>query len=97
MDGTGKKLWDVDGRNTCEYGFLGETEPTRGPWTFVPCLALDERGQKISPDARWLRINWSLVLVEALHEAGVRYEARPDFVAILGRFTKYQVCMLSDR
>ncbi|KAK8007706.1 hypothetical protein PG989_001696 [Apiospora arundinis] len=51
-------------------------------------LAPDPQGHEIPLDASWTRIKRSLVSPEVLHQAGVRFEARPDFVAILGVFTK---------
>lgn len=51
-------------------------------------LAPDSQGHDIPLDASWTRIKRSLVSPEVLHQAGVRFEARPDFVAILGVFTK---------
>jgi len=54
-------------------------------------LAPDSKGQDIPLDAKWTKIKRSLVSPEVLERAGVRYEARPDFVAILGMFTREQV------
>jgi hypothetical protein len=51
-------------------------------------LAPDSLGRDIPLDAHWTRIKRSLISPEVLNQAGVRYEARPDFVAILGVFTK---------
>jgi hypothetical protein len=42
-------------------------------------------------DAQWTRINRGRVSPEVLERAGVRYEARPTYVAVLGRLTKEQV------
>ncbi|KAK6062984.1 hypothetical protein SCUP515_12826 [Seiridium cupressi] len=54
-------------------------------------LAPDSQGREIPLEANWTRIKRSLISPEVLNQAGVRYEARPDFVAILGVFTKEQV------
>ncbi|KAK8022355.1 hypothetical protein PG993_013122 [Apiospora rasikravindrae] len=54
-------------------------------------LAPDSQGHDIPLDASWTRIRRSLVSPEVLHQAGVRFEARPDFVAILGVFTKEDI------
>lgn len=53
-------------------------------------LAPDEKGNEISMDAHWTKIHRSLISVEVLDQIGVRYEARPDYVAILGRLTREQ-------
>ncbi|KAK2605564.1 hypothetical protein N8I77_008393 [Diaporthe amygdali] len=54
-------------------------------------LAPDSVGNEIPLDAKWTRIKRSLVSTEVLTKAGVRYEARPDFVAVLGVLTKDQI------
>ncbi|KAI0127750.1 hypothetical protein BJ170DRAFT_386087 [Xylariales sp. AK1849] len=54
-------------------------------------LAPDSQGRDIALEAKWTRIKRSLISPEVLNQAGVRYEARPDFVAILGVFTKEDV------
>lgn len=54
-------------------------------------LPPDSRGSDIPLEAKWTRIKRSLVSPEVLTRAGVRYEARPDFVAILGVLTKEQI------
>ena len=57
----------------------------------VTRLAPDRYGKDIPMDAPWTRIRRSLVSPEALERAGVRYEARPDYVAILGRLSREQI------
>jgi hypothetical protein len=50
-------------------------------------LAPDRYGNVIPPGATWTKIKRTLVSPEVLHRAGVRYEARPTFVAVLGKLT----------
>ncbi|RAL59870.1 hypothetical protein DID88_000497 [Monilinia fructigena] len=47
-------------------------------------LAPDSYGNEISPDAKWTKVKRSLISPEVLNQDGRRYEARPEFVAILG-------------
>ncbi|KAK0744888.1 hypothetical protein B0T21DRAFT_94707 [Apiosordaria backusii] len=54
-------------------------------------LAPDATGKKIPLDATWTKIPRSLVSVEVLERAGVRYEARPTSVAVLGKLTAEQI------
>lgn len=54
-------------------------------------LAPDATGAEIPKDAVWTRINRSLVSAEVLDKAGMRYEARPDFVAVLGVLSRHQI------
>ncbi|ORY63449.1 uncharacterized protein BCR38DRAFT_410373 [Pseudomassariella vexata] len=54
-------------------------------------LAPDQHGHDIPLDAQWTRIKRSLISPEVLDRARVRYEARPDFVAVLGVFTKAEI------
>ncbi|KAI0004833.1 hypothetical protein F4779DRAFT_621180 [Xylariaceae sp. FL0662B] len=60
-------------------------------------LAPDSQGRDIPLDAKWTRIPRELVSPETLREAGVRFEARPDFVAILGTLTREEVGDLAKR
>ncbi|OAA40991.1 hypothetical protein NOR_05573 [Metarhizium rileyi] len=57
----------------------------------VSRLAPDRYGKEIPMDAPWTKIRRSLVSPEVLQRAGVRYEARPEYVAILGRLSREQV------
>ncbi|CZR35671.1 uncharacterized protein FPRO_00206 [Fusarium proliferatum ET1] len=57
-------------------------------------MAPDQYGRKIADDAHWTKISRKLVSVEVLQQAGVRYEARPDYVAILGNLSREQVAKL---
>ncbi|KAG6119057.1 hypothetical protein E4U13_008022 [Claviceps humidiphila] len=54
-------------------------------------LAPDRYGKDIPMDAPWTKVNRSLVSPEVLERAGVRYEARPEYVAILGRLSREQL------
>lgn len=54
-------------------------------------LAPDRYGKEIPMDAPWTKIRRSLVSPEVLQRAGVRYEARPEYVAILGRLSREQI------
>ncbi|KAJ9150864.1 Nipped-B-like protein B [Pleurostoma richardsiae] len=54
-------------------------------------LAPDSHGMDIPLNATWTRIRRALVSPEVLEKAGVRYEARPDFVAILGILNREQI------
>ncbi|KAK8015507.1 hypothetical protein PG991_008395 [Apiospora marii] len=60
-------------------------------------LAPDSQGHDIPLDASWTRIKRSLVSPEVLHQAGVRFEARPDFVAILGVYSKEDISEFARR
>lgn len=61
------------------------------PRSASPGLAPDRYGNKIPIDAQWTKIRRTLVSPEVLERAGVRYEARPEYVAVLGRLTKEEV------
>ncbi|KAK4097481.1 hypothetical protein N658DRAFT_561744 [Parathielavia hyrcaniae] len=54
-------------------------------------LAPDSKGQTIPLDATWTRIDRKLVSPEVLEKYRVRYEARPNFVAVLGVLTREQI------
>lgn len=54
-------------------------------------IAPDSRGKKIPPDATWTKISRRLVSPIVLERAGVRYEARPSFVAVLGVLSKAEI------
>ncbi|KAK4119623.1 hypothetical protein N657DRAFT_581253 [Parathielavia appendiculata] len=54
-------------------------------------LAPDSKGQTIPLDATWTKIDRKLVSPEVLEKAGVRYEARPNFVAVLGVLTREKI------
>jgi hypothetical protein len=54
-------------------------------------LAPDSQGVDIPPSAMWTRIKRSLVSPQVLQRAGVRYEARPEFVAVLGILSREQI------
>ncbi|PQE09949.1 nipped-B B protein [Rutstroemia sp. NJR-2017a BVV2] len=61
------------------------------PESALPRLAPDSYGNEIPPDAKWTKIKRSLVSPEVLDQDGRRYEARPEFVAILGVLTKEEI------
>jgi hypothetical protein len=54
-------------------------------------LAPDSKGQEIPLDAKWTRIRRTLVSPVVLEKVGVRYEARPEFVAVLGVISREQI------
>ncbi|OAA78725.1 hypothetical protein LEL_02211 [Akanthomyces lecanii RCEF 1005] len=54
-------------------------------------LAPDRYGRDIPADAQWTQIRRSLISPEVLDWAGVRYEARPSYVAILGRLSRAEI------
>lgn len=60
-------------------------------------LAPDGDGHKIGPDAVWTRIKRNLVSAEVLQEAGLRYEARPDYVAVLGVLSREEIAELARK
>ncbi|RDA82764.1 hypothetical protein CP532_2023 [Ophiocordyceps camponoti-leonardi (nom. inval.)] len=67
--------------------------PTQVPWRLAP----DRFGKDIPMDAQWTKIRRSLVSPEVLERAGVRYEARPDFVAILGCLSRAQIVEFAEQ
>ncbi|KAF5665103.1 hypothetical protein FDENT_12666 [Fusarium denticulatum] len=54
----------------------------------------DQYGRAIADNAQWTKISRKLVSVEVLQRSGVRYEARPDYVAILGVLSREEVAKL---
>ncbi|EPE04075.1 hypothetical protein F503_04923 [Ophiostoma piceae UAMH 11346] len=54
-------------------------------------LGPDSFGKPIPPDAIWTRITRKRISPEVLARAGVRFEARPTFVAILGVLSREQI------
>ncbi|PWI76073.1 hypothetical protein PCL_03267 [Purpureocillium lilacinum] len=81
------------------YGLAGQPPPTYGssPRSMPPRLAPDRYGQEIPLDAPWTKIKRSLVSPEVLERAGVRYEARPEYVAILGRLSREQIAAFAQQ
>ncbi|GKT54300.1 hypothetical protein ColTof4_06445 [Colletotrichum tofieldiae] len=65
------------------YGASPRTSQTR--------IAPDRYGMDIPMEAKWTRIRRALVSPEILERAGVRYEARPDYVAVLGVLTREEI------
>ncbi|KAH7416641.1 hypothetical protein BKA64DRAFT_636042 [Cadophora sp. MPI-SDFR-AT-0126] len=74
------------------YGSIGSPSATstiqRSP---LMTLAPDEFGNRIPEDAKWTKINRRLVSPEVLEQDHKRYEARPDFVFILGLLTRTEI------
>ncbi|KAK5636974.1 hypothetical protein RRF57_012686 [Xylaria bambusicola] len=60
-------------------------------------LGPDSQGREIPPDAKWTRIRRSLVSPEVLAREGLRYEARPEFVAVLGELKREDVADLARK
>ncbi|GAW22725.1 hypothetical protein ANO14919_122680 [Xylariales sp. No.14919] len=72
--------------------------PPRGPANQgYARLGPDSQGREIPPDAKWTRIRRSLVSPEVLAREGLRYEARPDFVAILGELKREDITELARK
>ncbi|KAI0436370.1 hypothetical protein F4803DRAFT_233915 [Xylaria telfairii] len=60
-------------------------------------LQPDRHGREIPLDAKWTRIRRSLVSPDVLAREGLRYEARPDFVAILGELKREDIADLARK
>lgn len=60
-------------------------------------LAPDSKGADIPLEAKWTRIKRSLVSPEVLNRAGMRFEARPDFVAVLGVLSREHIAELARK
>lgn len=73
--------------------------PPMGPTTSPrrSRLAPDSQGAEIPIEAKWTRIKRSLVSPEVLDKAGMRYEARPDFVAVLGVLSREDIADLARK
>lgn len=66
--------------------------PYSSPRTSVSSrLAPDSFGNEIPMEAQWTKVRRSLLSLEVLDRAGVRYEARPEYVAILGRLSREEI------
>jgi len=67
----------------------------RSPWdghsSRPSRLGPDSYGREIPLDALWTKIKRSVVSTEVLDQDGRRYEARPDFVAILGTLSREEI------
>ncbi|KAJ0297928.1 hypothetical protein COL5a_009915 [Colletotrichum fioriniae] len=61
------------------------------PRTSQSRLAPDRYGMDIPLEAKWTRIRRALISPEILERAGVRYEARPDYVAVLGVLSREEI------
>ncbi|KND90752.1 hypothetical protein TOPH_04539 [Tolypocladium ophioglossoides CBS 100239] len=75
------------------YSSVGHQAPPSGtgPRPMPSRLAPDRFGREIPLEAQWTKIRRTLVSPEVLERAGVRYEARPEYVAVLGRLTREQI------
>ncbi|KAI3320433.1 hypothetical protein HD806DRAFT_232450 [Xylariaceae sp. AK1471] len=60
-------------------------------------LGPDSQGREIPLDAKWTRIRRSLVSPEVLAREGLRYEARPEFVAVLGQLKREDIADLARK
>lgn len=60
-------------------------------------LEPDEHGNEIPSDAKWTKINRRLVSPEVLDQDRRRYEARPEFVAVLGVLSRAEIEGLAER
>lgn len=60
-------------------------------------LAPDSTGAEIPLDAKWTRIKRALVSPEILDKLGFRYEARPDFVAVLGELSRHEIANIARK
>lgn len=60
-------------------------------------LAPDSKGAEIPLEAKWTRIKRALVSPEVLERAGFRYEARPEFVAVLGELSRDDIAQLARK
>ncbi|RDW94785.1 hypothetical protein BP5796_00548 [Coleophoma crateriformis] len=65
----------------------GSNSPRQEPLRLAP----DQNGNEIPPDAKWTKIKRTLVSPEVLVQDHRRYEAHPDFVAVLGVLTYEQI------
>ncbi|KAI8626072.1 hypothetical protein F5Y19DRAFT_231570 [Xylariaceae sp. FL1651] len=60
-------------------------------------LGPDSQGREIPLEAKWTRIRRTLVSPQVLAQEGLRYEARPDFVAVLGELTREAIADLAKK
>ncbi|KAM5386948.1 hypothetical protein ACJZ2D_000241 [Fusarium nematophilum] len=63
----------------------------RGGLGSFPRLAPDRWGMEIPLDAHWTKVKRTLISPEVMERAGLRYEARPEYVAILGVLPRAQI------
>lgn len=78
-------------------GYEDKLHKGSSPPRQMPRLAPDRYGKEIPLDAQWTRIRRTLVSPEVLERAGVRYEARPDYVAVLGRLSRDQIAAFAQQ
>lgn len=75
-----------------------QVPPYASPRTTVAArLAPDQYGKDIPMEAQWTIIRRALVSLEVLDRAGERYEARPEYVAVLGRLSREQIAEYARR
>ncbi|TGO24580.1 hypothetical protein BPAE_0099g00160 [Botrytis paeoniae] len=60
-------------------------------------IAPDSSGHEIPQGAKWTKVKRSLISPEVLMKDGRRFEARPEFVAILGILTKEEIQQYAER
>lgn len=70
---------------------IAQQPPPIGAGRSSSRLAPDRYGNEIPVEAQWTKIKRTLVSPEVLERAGVRYEARPEYVAVLGRLTREEI------
>ncbi|CAM1509864.1 Fc.00g001990.m01.CDS01 [Cosmosporella sp. VM-42] len=71
--------------------YAPEAPPPYGASPQPARLAPDRYGNQIPAEAQWTKIKRTLVSPEVLERAGVRYEARPEYVAILGHLSREEI------
>lgn len=76
---------------TMPHGNGAPSSDSTSPRSSAPRLGPDRWGHEIPPEAEWTKIKRTFVSPEVLERAGVRYEARPEYVAILGRLSREQI------
>ncbi|KAM3069530.1 hypothetical protein ACMFMG_005635 [Clarireedia jacksonii] len=81
----------IPGRHSSPQVSSVSSSTSPRPESALPRLAPDSYGNEIPPDANWTKIKRSLVSPEVLDQDGRRYEARPEFIAILGILTKEEI------
>lgn len=69
--------------STARFGTSPISDPAR--------LAPDSHGNEIPSDAKWTKIARRLISPEVLDQDRRRYEARPDFVAVLGLLSRDEI------
>lgn len=78
-------------------GAAGFPPPPTGGAARQTRLAPDSKGAEIPLEAKWTRIKRTLVSPVVLDQAGLRYEARPEFVAVLGVLSREEIANLAKK